>query len=322
VRETQDPSLECISHFALGVAQLWLGQYRPAVRHFRRSAEVASAGSLESQTRTVVSVGFEPLAGHRAQTLTNAYAAWCLAELGDFQEAFEVGQHACRIAETGDFPYTRGSAYEFLGFVYLRQGQLEPAVRLLEQCLDLSRTADIPVLLVQLAMRLGYAYALSGRVNEAIALLEEGRDLGDSTRNWVWVPLTHAHLAEAYALAGRFEDAFRTGQHAIELAQQYKERSYEAWARYLLGNVHAWQRQPAADVQSARAAYLNALDIATELQMRPLVAQCRLALGCLPDDTDQGSRAHLDAATTMFREMGMQFWLEKAESALKNLVTR
>jgi tetratricopeptide (TPR) repeat protein len=167
-----------------------------------------------------------------------------------------------------------------------------------------------------MAMRLGYAYVLAGRVTEAIAVLEEGRDLGDSSRNMVWVTLTHAHLAEAYALAGRYDEALRTGRHAIELTQQYKERSYEAWARYLLGNVHALRR-PAADVQSARAAYLGALEIATDLGMRPLIAQCHLALGFLPAGAAQESRAHLETALTMFREMGMQFWLEKAESALK-----
>src|SRR5262249_12746282 len=135
-----------------------------------------------------------------------------------------------------------GGAYEFLGFVHLRRGKLDSAISMLRRCLDLSKTADVPVLLVQMAMRLGYAYVLGGRVAEAIAVLEEGRDSGDSSHNWVWVPLTHAHLAEAYALAGRFDEALETGHHAIELTQRYKERSYEAWACYLLGNVHALRR--------------------------------------------------------------------------------
>jgi class 3 adenylate cyclase/tetratricopeptide (TPR) repeat protein len=319
-RETQDAPLEWTANFALGVALLWLGQYRTALPFFYRSAEVARSGSSESPSGHLVSPGLEPLWSQRIQTsaTANAYAAWCLAELGDFREALARGEEARRIAETVDFPYARGAAYEFLGFVYLRQGHLEPAITLLEQCLDLSRTADVPVLLVQMAMRLGYAYVLAGRITEAIAVLEEGRDAGDASRNMVWVPLTHAHLAEAYAHAGRYDDALRTGRHAIELTQQYKERSYEAWARYLLGNVHALLR-PAADVQSARTGYLDALQIATELGMRPLIAQCHLALGSLPAGDAQESRAHLETAVTMFHEMGMQFWLEKAQAALKAL---
>ena len=87
------------------------------------------------------------------QTWADSCGAWCLAELGEFQEAVKRGEEARRIAETLDFPYVRGATYEFLGFAYLRQGRLEPAIALLEQCLELSRSTDLPVLLVQMAMR-------------------------------------------------------------------------------------------------------------------------------------------------------------------------
>ena len=63
----------------------------------------------------------------------------------------------------------------------------------------------------------------------------------------------------------------------------------------------------------ARAAYLAALEIATELGMRPLIAQCHLGLGSLSAAPTQEPHAHLEAAAAMFREMGMDFWLKKAE---------
>ena len=316
-RDTQDPPLEWAASFALGAALLWLGRYQTAVLHFSRSVEVARSYSSESQERHATGPGIA--ASWHIQPFANAFASWCLAELGEFQEALARGEEALRVGEVMDFPFGRGTAYAFLGFVHLRRGDLELAISLFQKCLELCRTADLPVLLEQVAARLGYAYVLSGRVPEAIAVLEEGRDAGDATRNMVWVPLTHAHLAEAYALAGRYDDALRTGRHAIELTQQYKERSYEAWGRYLLGNVHALRR-PVADVQSARAAYLGALEIATELGMRPLIGQCDLALGLLFIGDAQESRAQLETAVTMFSEMGMQFWLEKAQAALKALV--
>jgi predicted amidophosphoribosyltransferase len=50
----------------------------------------------------------------------------------------------------------------------------------------------------------------------------------------------------------------------------------------------------------------------------PLVAHCHLGLGKLYRRTGDGAKAeeHLATATTMYREMDMGFWLEKAESAL------
>ena len=52
--------------------------------------------------------------------------------------------------------------------------------------------------------------------------------------------------------------------------------------------------------------------------MRPLVAHCHLGLGKLyrrTGDASAGSGAP-DHRDTMYREMGMSFWLEKAEAEL------
>ena len=50
----------------------------------------------------------------------------------------------------------------------------------------------------------------------------------------------------------------------------------------------------------------------------PLVAHCHLGLGKLYGRTGnrQRAREHLGTATTMYREMDMGFWLEKAETEL------
>jgi hypothetical protein len=55
--------------------------------------------------------------------------------------------------------------------------------------------------------------------------------------------------------------------------------------------------------------------------MRPLVAHCHLGLGKLYHRTDKRDQAqeHLTTATTMYREMGMTYWLEKAEQEVREL---
>ena len=51
--------------------------------------------------------------------------------------------------------------------------------------------------------------------------------------------------------------------------------------------------------------------------MRPLVAHCHLGLGKLYRRTGQREQAqeHLASAATMYRDMGMTYWLEQAETA-------
>jgi hypothetical protein len=51
------------------------------------------------------------------------------------------------------------------------------------------------------------------------------------------------------------------------------------------------------------------------------MAHCHLGLGKLYRRTDKREQAgeHLTTATTMYREMGMTYWLEKAEAEAADL---
>jgi hypothetical protein len=55
--------------------------------------------------------------------------------------------------------------------------------------------------------------------------------------------------------------------------------------------------------------------------MRPLVAHCHLGLGKLYRGTGKREQAQeqLAAATTMYREMGMTYWLEQAKAEIAYL---
>ena len=55
--------------------------------------------------------------------------------------------------------------------------------------------------------------------------------------------------------------------------------------------------------------------------MRPLAAHCHLGLGTLIRRTGDCGKAwkHLMTAAAMYREMGMDFWLAKAEVALEGI---
>ena len=61
------------------------------------------------------------------------------------------------------------------------------------------------------------------------------------------------------------------------------------------------------------------LALAELRRVRPLIAHCHLGLGKLYRRTGQREQAreHLTTAATMYREMGMTYWLEKAEAEMK-----
>jgi hypothetical protein len=108
-------------------------------------------------------------------------------------------------------------------------------------------------------------------------------------------------------------------ERGLTLARRHGHRGAEAWALRLLGDVASHHERH--DVPTAEAHYGAALPLASELGMRPLVAHCRLGLGTLYCRTDKRpqAREHLTIATTMYREMGMAYWLEQAEAETRDL---
>ena len=122
-----------------------------------------------------------------------------------------------------------------------------------------------------------------------------------------------AYLGEAYLHAGRAEEAGRIAVQALDLARGHRERGHEARVLRLLGDLAAPR-----DVDAARAAYAEALTRARSLDMRPLAAQCRLAVAAVERRAGRLDIAHgeLDAAIADFRSMDMPFWLSRAEAEL------
>jgi tetratricopeptide (TPR) repeat protein len=163
---------------------------------------------------------------------------------------------------------------------------------------------------------LGYAYALQGRLAKGRALLEEAIREGTRMGALESQSLRVARLSEICRLAGRGAEAWQPARQALDLARKHKERANEALALHQLGVVHAHAVPP--DAEQVEAHYQQALTLAEELGMRPLVAHCHLGLGklYLKMGRPEQARVELSAAIELFGSMDMTFWLPQAEAAL------
>jgi len=293
----------------LGLRQQTAGEYREGVEFLRRAAE-----ALQLHERFGGVFGGAGLLSVSARERL----AWCLAELGEFEEAMACGEEAVRIAREFDHPHSLAYAHRSLGLISLRRGDASSAILPLERAVQVCRVAQVRLPFDVAAGHLGYAYALVGRLPEGVNLMEEA--LADpaatGTTNH---PLLLAYLGEAHLLAGRREDALEVARRALELAHRQKERGNEAWVLRLVGEITAQADPP--DQESAQAHYRQALARADELGMRPLVAHCHLGLGKLNRRTDNREQAqeHLATATMLYREMDMRFWLEQAETEMQEI---
>src|SRR4029077_16367948 len=102
---------------------------------------------------------------------SQATAATCYAELGEFDQAMLQAERALKFAQALDNLYLRAAAVH-LGSLYVRKGDLELALDLAPSSQQTYATADLPMPQLQLAGFVGEVFNASGRIDEAITLFE------------------------------------------------------------------------------------------------------------------------------------------------------
>jgi class 3 adenylate cyclase/tetratricopeptide (TPR) repeat protein len=301
-----DLALQARASFSLGQVYVVIGENGRAAELFRRNVEAADRESGAPSTDVLI--------------VSQAWLAFSLSALGAFVEGRRHGEEALRLATLEGRGVTPIIVRGRLGRLYLAQGNLEHAIEMFEQGLTLCRASGNQNTLRLIVAGLGYAYALQGRLTEGRALLEEG--ISESIRTGGRRPIHWAWLSEVCRLAGCGEEAWQYACQALDLARQLKDRGDEALALHQLGVVHAHADPP--DVVEAEAHYQQALALAEELGMRPLLAHCRFGLGTLYVTTGQReqARAELSTAIELYRAMDMTFWLPQTEAALAKVEGR
>jgi tetratricopeptide (TPR) repeat protein len=185
------------------------------------------------------------------------------------------------------------------------------AISTLERAHALAESGTVVIYAPSVRGELARAYALAGRFEQSLALVERistSEEPGSATLHWT------LSASEAYLMAGRVTDALMLARRGLERTRRAIRRGFEAWALRLVADASS--HGDSSEMAAAADHYHRALDLAQQLGMRPLVAHCHLGLGTLYQGTSDQAKAaeHRQTATTMYREMGMVFWLEKAKA--------
>jgi len=247
------------------------------------------------------------------------YRRWltcCHAELGTFAEGRAFGEEGLRIAEAVAHPASLMAAYNGLGLLALRQGDLPRALPLLERFMGICQDTGLTAVSTLLAEPLGAAYTLGGRVTDALPLLTQTLEQLTSMARVDFQARCQLSLGEAHMLAGHLDEAYTLAERALAHARTYQERGNQAYALHLLSEI-ATRREP-PEIAEAEAHYHQAITLAEELGMRPLQAHCHRGLGTLYATTGQReqARTELSTAIALYRAMDMTFWLPQAEAVL------
>jgi tetratricopeptide (TPR) repeat protein len=243
-----------------------------------------------------------------------------LAQLGRFAEAAQHGAEALRLADPTRHAFTVGIALAAAASVHLVQGDWGQARSLIERGMGVLETGNVVVLPPFAAASPAWVAAQFGQVSEALTRVRESEQVLERLasmgvvghRGWAYYSLGRACL-----LLDRLDEARRFGSRALEFSS--RQPGFLSHALHLLGDIATHADR--FDAGSGEAHYSRALALAEPRGMRPTVAHCHLGLGKLYLGSDRREQAqeHLATAATMYREMGMTYWLEKAEAEMTNL---
>jgi predicted ATPase len=300
-------------HPALGLHYRESEVWARAVAHFRQAginalARSASREAVASFEQALLALGRLPSQPETVELAVDLHLDLheALRPLGDLEKLSRALAEAEARARALNDQKRWGRIWSARTQYFRMVGDPRPAIesgrRALEHACRVSPYEDLPAPLDAPRSCLGRAYALVGRLDEAMPLLEGASEPAPMYQR----PRNLTYLGETLLLGGRPADARSTVERALHLCRAHGQRGFEADALHVLGDICS-HSEPAR----AERVYRGALAIATELGMRPLVAHCHAGLARLCRAQPERVRRHARTAAAMFREMGMQFWLEK-----------
>jgi len=296
-----DDQMRLAGSYHLAQSYMWAGRFERA-RALLLAREARVAG--EFRTKRIGTAGTISVLWLGMLGAVEAY-------LGRFEDSRRHVDESVAIADELGRPYDQAIARWYKGFAISYGGANAEAVDWLEDAYQRSTQAQIEFLVPVVATSLGYTYANVARGDEAITILEDAIDRNERTGLSFGVAYASLNLAFTLLQRGDLTGFQARLQKATRLAVRHGFAAIEVAARRLeaLALSNAKDR-----AQEAESAARRSLELAEERGMQPDVAHCHLVLARLQGqqgDSD-AAREHMATAITMYRDLGMTEWLDRA----------
>jgi class 3 adenylate cyclase/tetratricopeptide (TPR) repeat protein len=285
-----------------------VGRLQDAIREFDAAADLPGRAAPGHEASALVMPIYVTIRSLQAETY---------ASLGDFERALAAGRDALGMAERiGHLP-SQGLAYAHLGYVSVQRGDVDAGMSLLRRGLALGE--DNGFIHATLASGFFLAHALAvvfGRHEEALPRLE--RALKAVKPGYPMEVLWSKYgglTASVYVASGRFAEAHAEIDRALSLVARRGALGHRAYLLCLQARLIA--DAGSGSPRDAVRRWEEAMTLATELGMRPLVAHCHADLAHHYRRAKQHKAAdtHLATAIAMYRQMQMRFWRDRAEAS-------
>jgi class 3 adenylate cyclase/tetratricopeptide (TPR) repeat protein len=270
---------------------------------------------IESRGKQAEFFGRPALAYAYVLSMLGAATGGC----GDFVQGERLCEKALAFVETIDHPVTLGLAQYVYGNLLALRGDGPSAARHYDEAIKHFEESQGMLFLGQAWAWMGYAHCLMGKPATAVDLTEKGLRMHTDLGLPFWRSKCHWFCSRAHFDRGDLDVARSHSEQALQLSQANNEKQIQGLSMVWLGRVVA--KIDTTHIAAAERKILEGISLLEELGLRSHVGWGYLWLGEVYAESGRREEAlkTLKKAEGMFREMGMDYWLGKAQEALARL---
>ncbi|MGO9569407.1 MAG: adenylate/guanylate cyclase domain-containing protein [Desulfomonilaceae bacterium] len=238
---------------------------------------------------------------------------------GDFEQGVRLFEKALSFALETDHGGTVGFVEYVYGAFLGAKGDGQRAAEHLQKAVKHLEESQTFIFLGQAWSWLGYAHCFMGQPKTAVDLTEKGLNMHTDLGMPFWRSLAHYLCSYAHFELGEMGQARTHADLALQFSLENNERHIQGMSRISLGRVVV--RTDTTQIEAGERHILEGISLAEELRIPMLYAPGYLWLGEVYAESGRREEAltNLKKAETMFQEMGMDYWLGKAQEVLARL---
>ena len=275
-QSAQDPGLLACAHLALGDTSMSMGEFLLARKHH----EIAIPLCSREQPMVV---------GTDTRVHCLSYLALSLWSLGYPDEALERGKEALALAHALSHPLSLAFAEGLVGYLHQYRREPNAAQEMGTNLIALSTEHGFTHWLAQATITRGWAIAEQGQYVDGIAQMQEGLAVWRATSTDALRPHALCLLSEAYWKTGRLDDGLNALMEALDAADQYEIRHYQAEMYRLKGELLLMQAE--SSVGEAQRCFERAIEIARRQSAKSFELRATMSLARLLRDTRRRDEA-------------------------------
>jgi tetratricopeptide (TPR) repeat protein len=237
--------------------------------------------------------------------------------LGNFDTGEQLLEKVLSLAIEINEPYTLGAIEWGYSIFYVWKGDSDNIIKHCDNCISQFEKAESTLWLGQAWSAAGYGYYLSKKIQPALEHIEKGLRIQKDVGTPMWLSSHYLYRGLIHFSENNLSEAQRDVEKSLELSKKNKERLFEGLSRIWLGRIMS--RTEVGEVVQGKKLALHGIEILKELQLKPRYAEGCFVLGELLAEAGRISEAieNLEKAESMFREMGMSYWLTKTQEVLE-----